>query len=200
MLICQPDQLNMDRIVTHCLHEFDQSLVVFMPAGQQVLFRREFITTQLHRHLKTVGVKIVEVLHTWSETKQNCEKLCWLSNASSSLNNWPVSDHLIFSRQSQSLRNGITFLLTSCKARPLCTIYDSFLTMGMRRSTLCAFIGHCFVGICICSCKKLENLQNKASALFLSPLSCLSTDAKILNRGKMLQPQFLICDTTLLAA
>lgn len=33
MPICQQEHLNMDSIVTHCLHKFDQSLMVFMPAG-----------------------------------------------------------------------------------------------------------------------------------------------------------------------
>ena len=40
-----------------------------MPADKQLLFRREFITAQLHRQLKTVGVEIVEVLHAWPEGK-----------------------------------------------------------------------------------------------------------------------------------
>lgn len=44
-------------------HEFDQSLVVFLPADIQFLFGREFITAQLHGQLEAVGVEIVEVLH-----------------------------------------------------------------------------------------------------------------------------------------
>ncbi len=41
-----------------------------MPADKQFLFWREFITAQLHGHLKAVGVKVVEVLHAWPEKKK----------------------------------------------------------------------------------------------------------------------------------
>ena len=40
-----------------------------MPAEKEFLLRREFITAQLHSHFETVGVKITEVLHTWSDTQ-----------------------------------------------------------------------------------------------------------------------------------
>lgn len=49
----------------HGFHEGNESLVVFMPSLVEFLLRREAIAAHLHRHLKTVGVQVVEVLHAW---------------------------------------------------------------------------------------------------------------------------------------
>lgn len=44
-----------------------------MPGDKKFLFRRELIAAQLNSHLKTVGVKVVEVLHAWTEDKKTPE-------------------------------------------------------------------------------------------------------------------------------
>lgn len=52
-----------------------------MPGHKKFLFRRELIAAQLNGHLKAVGVKVVEVLHAWTEnkkTKKPCEIYDWL--------------------------------------------------------------------------------------------------------------------------
>lgn len=61
------------------------------------------------------------------------------------------------------------FQLTACNAGPLCSINGSSLAVSTRRSTPGIFIGHCFMGIRICSCKKLEYLRDKKnlSVIFL---------------------------------
>ena len=51
--------------------------------------------------------------------------------------------------------------LTSCEAGPLRPVNHSLLTVGARRSTLGALIGHGLMGIRICSRKKLEHLHDK---------------------------------------
>lgn len=52
-----------------------------MPGHKKFLFRRELVAAQLNGHLKAVGVKVVEVLHAWTENKKTKKNLwnLWLT-------------------------------------------------------------------------------------------------------------------------
>lgn len=47
------------------LHVDQQRLFVVLPLGWKLAGVRKFITRQLHRHFKAVGVKVAEVIHAW---------------------------------------------------------------------------------------------------------------------------------------
>ena len=174
--------LTKPRIVGTCSHQFhecEQSLVVLVPAGEELLLGRESITAQLHGHLQAVGVKIVEVLHTWAVTEQNC----FTQNPLGNVANPPPPPILIITdrtvtpcgfwtllSQSQipperSWSRNLHFRLTACDAEPLGSVHDPLLTLVTRRSTVGVFVGHPLVGVRVPSGQKLENLQNKIQKL-----------------------------------
>lgn len=47
------------------LHVDQQRLSVVVPLHRELAGMRELITGQLHGHLKTVGVKVAEIVHTY---------------------------------------------------------------------------------------------------------------------------------------
>lgn len=87
------------------LHKCEQSLQVFMPGHKEILLRGVLVTAQSHGYFKTVGVKIVEVLHTWTEKEPTVQSsqnthtpsvsstMAWLS---SMIRQWPLVAWLCF--------------------------------------------------------------------------------------------------------
>lgn len=53
--------------VTDLLHEDEHRFSVLLPLVRQLALMRELITAQEYGQLKTVGVQVAEIIHTWGD-------------------------------------------------------------------------------------------------------------------------------------
>lgn len=54
----------------YLLHVADEGVFVVFPVAFESLFRRELLTAELHSDLETVAAQIIEVLHSYTSTRQ----------------------------------------------------------------------------------------------------------------------------------
>ena len=54
-------------MLLYLLHENKKRLAIVLPLLRQLALMREFVTTNIHRKLKAVGVQIAKIIHTCQE-------------------------------------------------------------------------------------------------------------------------------------